>query len=178
MAEHVTKPQPYKIEAVGSLKEKFGGFSGYIFTDYRGLTVEQITNLRGQLRKLNAEYRVVKNNFARIAFKELSQPDVTSYLVGPTAIALSSGEASQVAKSIFDFAKETSVKVKGGLIDGQVFTGNQVEAFSKLPTRDQLIAQLMGTMKAPARNLACAAGGVALKLARTLAAVADKKKSE
>ncbi|MDR1625342.1 MAG: 50S ribosomal protein L10 [Spirochaetia bacterium] len=178
MAEHVTKPQPYKVEAVEALKEKFGGFSGYIFTDYRGLTVGQITRLRGELRKLNAEYRVVKNNFARIAFRELSQPDVADYLVGPTAIALAKDEASQVAKSIFDFARETSVKVKGGLIDGQVFAGGQVEAFSKLPSRTQLVAVLMGTMKAPVRNLACAMNGVALKLVRTLVAVADKKESE
>jgi large subunit ribosomal protein L10 len=178
MAEHVTKPQPYKVEAVKTLREKFDGFSGYIFTDYRGLTVEQITRLRGELRKLNAEYKVIKNNFARIAFQELSQPDVTSYLVGPTAIALTKDEASQVAKSVFDFAKETSVKIKGGLIEGQIFTDKQVEAFSKLPSRNQLIAGLMGTMKAPAQNLLYAINGVTSKLVRTLAAVADKKKSE
>ncbi|MDR1316255.1 MAG: 50S ribosomal protein L10 [Spirochaetales bacterium] len=178
MAEYVTNPQPYKVEAVESLKKKFGDFSGYIFTDYRGLTVEQITSLRGSLRKLNAEYRVVKNNFARIAFKELSRPDVASCLVGPTAIALTKDEASQVAKSILDFAKETSVKIKGGLIEGRVFTDKQMEAFSKLPSRLQLLAQLMGTMNAPAQNLACAMNGVAGKLVRTLAAVADKKKAE
>jgi large subunit ribosomal protein L10 len=178
MAEYVTKPQPYKIEAVGTLKEKFVNFSGYIFTDYRGLTVEQITNLRGELRKLNAEYKVVKNNFARIAFKELSRPDVASYLLGPTAIALVKDDASRVAKSIFDFAKETSVKIRGGLVDGRIFTGEQMEAFSKLPSRDQLIAQLMGTMNAPLQNLVYAVNAVTSKLVRTLAAVADKKESE
>jgi large subunit ribosomal protein L10 len=179
MAEQrATKPQPYKVEAVGVLKEKFSGYSGYIFTDYRGLSVEQITNLRGELRKLNAEYKVVKNNFAEIAFKEMSLPDMAAYLVGPTAIALSKDEASQVAKSILDFSKETSVKVKGGLVDGQVFDGKQMEAFSRLPSRNELIAILMGTMNAPVRNLACAINGVAGKLVRTLAAVAEKKKPE
>jgi large subunit ribosomal protein L10 len=178
MAEHVTNPQPYKVEAVKALKEKFGGYSGYIFTDYRGLTVEQITGLRGELRKLNAEYRVVKNNFAKIAFRDLSQPDVTPYLVGPTAIALTKDEASQAAKAILEFARETSVRIKGGLVDGQVFNDTQMQAFSRLPSRTELVAVLMGVMKAPARNLACAINGVAGKLVRTLAAVADKKKSE
>jgi large subunit ribosomal protein L10 len=178
MAEHVTKPQPFKVEAVGVLKEKFNRFAGYIFTDYRGLTVEQITNLRTELHKLDAEYKVVKNNFARIAFQELSQPDVATYLVGPTAIALAKDEASQVAKSILDFAKETSVKIKGGLVDGQVFNDKQMEAFARLPSKVQLIASLMGTMNAPLQNLVYAMNGVTSKFVRTLAAVADKKKSE
>ena len=176
--QHVTKPQNYKVEAVGTLKEKFGGFTGYIFTDYRGLTVEQITGLRGQLRKLGAEYRVIKNNFANIAFKELAQPDVAAYLVGPTAIALTKDEASQVAKSILDFSRETSVKIKGGLVDGQVFTDKQMEAFSRLPSRLELISSLMGTMKAPLQNLVYAMNGVTSKLVRTLAAVRDKKEQD
>ena len=178
MAEHVTKIQPYKTEAVGALKNTFDGYSGYIFTDYRGLTVEQITNLRGVLRKQNAEYKVVKNNFAKIAFKELSKPDVGSYLTGPTAVALAKDEAAQIAKSILEFAKETSVKIKGGLVDGQVYDGKQMEAFSRLPSKAELIARLMGTMNAPVRNVLYAMNGVASKLVRTLAAVADKKKSE
>ncbi len=176
MAEHVTKPQPYKTEAVVSLKEKFGSYNGYIFTDYRGLTVQQITNLRAALRKLNAEYKVVKNNFAKIAFRELDKPDVSDYLTGPTAIALSRDEASQVAKSILDFAKDTSVKIKGGLVEGMVFDMKQVEALSRLPSKADLIAKLMGTMNAPLQHLVYAMNGVTSKLVRTLAAVADKKK--
>jgi large subunit ribosomal protein L10 len=178
MAEYVTKQQPYKTEAVRALKTKFDGYSGYIFTDYRGLTVEQITNLRGSLRKLGAEYKVVKNNFAKIAFRELSRPDVSAYLVGPTAVALTKDEASQVAKSLMDFARETSVKIKGGLVDGQVFNDRQMEALSKLPSKAELIAKLMGTINAPLQNLVYAMNGVTSKLVRTLAAVADKKKSE
>ena len=180
MAEQrLTKPQTYKVEAVEGLKEKFGSFTGYVFTDYRGLTVEQITGLRGQLRKMGAEYRVVKNNFAKIAFKELSQPDgVAAYLVGPTAIAMARDEANQVAKSILDFARETSVKIKGGLVDGQILNDKQMEAFSRLPSRAELLSSLMGTMKAPMQNLVCAMNGIPSKLVRTLAAVADKKKQD
>ena len=178
MTEHVTKPQPYKKEAVADLKGIFGGYTGYIFTDYRGLTVQQITSLRQSLRKLNADYKVVKNNFAKIALKELSQPGVDSYLKGPTAVALAREEASQVAKSIIDFAKETSVKIKGGLVDGTVYDSKQIESFSRLPTKAELLASLMGTMKAPVQNLVYAMNGVSSKLVRTLAALADKKKSE
>jgi len=176
MAEHKVKLQPAKVEAVGGLKEKFNAYQGYIFTDYRGLTVEQITNLRRALRKYGAEFRVVKNNYARIAFEELKRPDVSSYLTGPTAIALTKDDSSQVAKSILDFTKETSVKIKGGLVEGKVFDDKQIAALSKLPTRMELIAKLMGTMKAPAQNLVYVMNGVTSKLVRTLAAVADKKK--
>lgn len=176
MAEHVTKIQPYKTESVGKLKSKLGAYKGYIFTDYRGLTVEQITNLRTALRKMDAEYRVVKNNFAKIAFRELDQPDVSSYLTGPTAIALTMDEASRVAKSILDFSRDTSVKIKGGLVEGQVFDDKQVEALSRLPSKMELIAKLMGTMNAPVQHLVYAMSGVTSKLVRTLAAVADKKK--
>jgi len=176
MAERVTKPQPYKEEAVGHLKEKFGSYADYIFTDYRGLTVEQITGLRAALRKFGAEYKVVKNNFAKIAFRQLEKPDVGEYLVGPTAIALMKDDTGQVAKSILDFGKETSVRIKGGLVVGSVFNLKQMENLSRLPSRAQLLASLMGTMKAPLQHLVYAMNGVTGKLVRTLAAVADKKK--
>jgi large subunit ribosomal protein L10 len=155
----------------------FGSYKGYIFTDFRGLTVEQITKLRRELQKLNAEYKVVKNNFARIAFQEMSQPDVSSYLTGPTAIALANEESAQVAKSLLEFAKETSVKVKGGLVEGKVFDDQQIVLFSKLPSRVELLASLMGTMRAPVQNLVYAMNGVTTKLVRTLQAVAEKKAS-
>lgn len=176
MAEHVVKLQAAKVETVKGLKDKFGAYQGYIFTDYRGLTVEQITNVRKALRKHNAEYRVVKNNYARIAFQEMSQPDVAFYLTGPTAIALTKDDSGQVAKSLLDFTKDTSIKIKGGLVEGKVFNDKQIVALSKLPTKIELIAKLMGTMKAPAQNLVYVMNGVTSKLVRTLAAVADKKK--
>jgi large subunit ribosomal protein L10 len=176
MTERTVKLQPYKVEAVDALKTKFGAFKGYIFTDYRGLTVEQITNLRTALRKHDAEYKVVKNNFARIAFQELKHPDVSEYLVGPTAIALAGDEPSQVAKSILDFSKDTSVKIKGGLVEGKIYNGKDMEALSKLPSKLELLAKLMGTMKAPVQHLVFAMNGVSSKLVRTLQAVADKKK--
>lgn len=175
MAIKAKKVQPAKVEAIESLKDKFGQVRDFIFTDYRGLTVEQITNLRKLLRKKGAEYRIVKNNFARLAFEELKLPDVSGYLAGPTAIAYAKEDSGEVAKILFDFSKESSVKVKGGIVDGLVFDGKQVEALSKLPSKPQLISMLLSTMNAPLQNLVYALNAIPTKLVRTLKAVEDKK---
>lgn len=173
------KIQPSKLEAVGTLKELFTEVKNVFFTNYRGLTVEQISNLRSQLRKQNAEYKVVKNNFARIAFHQVNVTGVDSHLTGPTALTLVRGDASPVAKILVEFAKETpALEVKAGLVDGTVYNASQVEAFSKLPGKPELLSMLMGTMKAPVQNLVFAVNGVVTKLARTLQAVADKKAGE
>jgi large subunit ribosomal protein L10 len=175
MAIKASKIQPAKTEAIEAIKDKFSEMKDFIFTDYRGLTVEQITNLRKELRKKGAEYKVVKNNFARLAFEELKLPDVASYLAGPTAIALTKDDSGEVAKILIDFAKETSVKVKGGLVDNIVFDKAQLEAFSKLPGKKDLIAMLMSTMNAPAQNLVYALNGIPTKLVRVLKAIEEKK---
>lgn len=173
--EYKTRITEDKETLVGTLKETFKDMRGFVFTDYRGLTVEQITELRRKLRTREAEYHVVKNNFARLAFRQLEKPDVSPFLVGPTAVALVPNESGEVVKDLFDFAKEWSVQVKGGLIDGTLFDAAQVEAFSRLPSHDQLLAMLMGTMQAPLQNLVYAINGVTQKLVRTLAAIAEKK---
>jgi large subunit ribosomal protein L10 len=178
MAYEIRKLQQYKIDAVNALKEQFEGSKDYIFTDYRGLTVEQITQLREKLREQNAEYRVVKNRFAKIALKEMHYDNLEEYLVGPTAVALSKDESGPIAKTLFDFGKDAPLEVKGGIIDGQVFTFEDVEAYSKLPTRDELLAKLMGTMNAPVQNLASVLQQIPSKLVRTLQAVADAKQGE
>lgn len=178
MSEYVTKINAGKTEAVNALKESFDGVNDFIFTDYRGLSVEQITELRNKLRELNAEYHVIKNNFAKIAFRDLEYPEVGDYLVGPTAVAMARDESGPVAKELFKLAKDWPLDVKGGLINGNVFDGGQVNEFSKLPTRIELIAKLMGTMNAPMQNFVYALNGVSTKLVRTLQAVADKKAEE
>ncbi len=172
------KVQQVKIDAVAALREQFEGVGSFIFTDYRGLTVEQVTELRAKLRAQNAEYHVIKNNLAKIAFKDLGKEGLDEYLVGPTAVAMAHDEAGPVAKTLIDFAKDTSVELKAGYFDGAVFDQAGVVAFSKLPTRIELIAKLMGTMNAPVQNVAYVLNGVTEKLVRTLAAVAEKKGNE
>jgi len=167
--------QQYKADAVTGLKDWFGKSEDFFFADYRGLTVEQISNLRGRLRDLGAELKVVKNAFAKIAFKELGQEAVAEYFVGPTAVTISTQEAGPVAKALLDFEKESPIQIKGGLVGGNIFGAKEVDAYSKLPTRDELLAMLMGTMQAPVRNVMFVLNGVTTKLVRTLQAVADQK---
>ncbi len=155
MAIVAKKVQDAKVSSIGELKDSFGAAPDFIFADYRGLTVEQISELRKKLRQKEAQFKVVKNNFARIAFEQLSAPDVSSYLIGPTAVAISPKDSNEVAKILFDFAKETpALKVKGGLVGESIYDAAQVEAFSKLPGRLELISMLMSVMNGPARNLA------------------------
>ncbi|MFP4364255.1 MAG: 50S ribosomal protein L10 [Spirochaetia bacterium] len=175
MAEYKTRVNDAKRGYVEELIQRFSGVNDYFFTNYRGLTVEQITELRSKLREKGAEYRVVKNNFAKIAFREMDHDGLDEYLVGPTAVVLTRDESGPAAKVILDFEKDTPVEVKGGLVNGNVYDKNQVVEYSKLPTRDELIAMLMSTMNAPLQNLVYVLNGVPQKLVRTLQAVADKK---
>jgi large subunit ribosomal protein L10 len=176
MAIIAKKIQEEKVKAIGELKDSLGTAQDFIFTDYRGLTVEQITNLRNQLRAKDVEYKVVKNNFARIAFEQMNTPDVSSYLIGPTAVAITPRDANEVAKIFYDFLREApALQVKGSLISGNVYNGAQTEAFSKLPGRLELISMLMSVINGPARNLASALNDVPSRLVRTIKAIADKK---
>lgn len=158
------KIQQYKIDAVGQLERQFSQVESYFVTDYRGLSVEQITEIRGKLRALDAEIHVVKNNFAKKAFELIDVKGLEDYLVGPTAVALVRGEAGPVAKVLFAAAKETSLEVKAGYVAGDLMDRSEAEFFSTLPTRDEAIQMLMYAMN-----------GVTSKLVRTMQAIADQK---
>ena len=155
MAMRANKIQPAKAEAIGELKTKIGAATDFVFAEYRGLTVEQITGLRKQLREKNAEFHVVKNNFARIAFDELGFPkEVEPVLVGPIAVAFAKGEPNEVAKILVEFAKEVpALKVKAGVVDKEFFDEATIAAFSKLPGRNALLSMFLSTMRAPVQNL-------------------------
>ena len=156
MSEYKARVTPAKEDAVAALKEEFAGYDGFIFTDYRGMTVEQITDIRKSLRKDDAAYRVVKNRYAKIALKDLDRSGAEDQMVGPTAVALVKGDsANVVAKVLFAAVKDgVNLQVKGALIGNELLTTDQIEAISKLPTKLELIASLMGTMKAPVQKLA------------------------
>jgi large subunit ribosomal protein L10 len=176
MAVVAKKIQNTKVESINNLKDSFSKASDFIFADYRGLNVEQITNLRKNLRGKDAEFKVVKNNFARIAFEQLSAPDVSNYLTGPTAVTIAPTDSNEVAKLLFEFVREAPVlNIKGGLIGKTVYDAKQIEAFSKLPGRLELISMLMSVMNGPVRNLAAALNDVNARLVRTVKAIADKK---
>ena len=113
MSDYQTKVHKHKVDSVDAIKERLGGASDYVFADYRGLSVDQITELRKQLREKGSDFRVIKNRYAKLAFEQMELPDVSEYLIGPTAIALAQRDAAPVAlKTILDFSKETAVDVK------------------------------------------------------------------
>ena len=168
MAIKAKKIQPAKAEAIENAKKVLGEYNDFIFADYRGLTVEQITTLRDKLREKNAVLKVMKNNFARIAFEDMKVENVADYLKGPTVIAMAKEDANEVAKVLFDFAKDApTLTVKGAYVEKEVYDAAKIEAFSKVPGKKQLIAMLMSAMNGPAQ-----------KLAATLKAYADKKAAE
>jgi large subunit ribosomal protein L10 len=175
MGEKTQKIQPRKVEAIKRIREMVAGSRDVLFADFRGLTVEQITALRRALSKQQADFKVVRNTYARLALRELGLPVVDEFLVDPTALTLVRGDVGPVAKTLADFGRETTLKIKGGVIERRAASGEQVEAISRLPGREVLYAILMGTMKAPATNLVRSLSAVSSKLVRTLKAVADKK---
>lgn len=170
-------PQQYKLDKVEYLKEIFDGYDDFIFTDYRGLNVEKITQLRDELRKQESRYLVVKNNFVKVVAEKNKYPELGDNLVGPTAVAFSKKDVSEIAKILVKFQKDSPLKVKGGYISGKVFTDKEVEEFSKLPGRDQLIAMLMSTMNAPVQNFVFACNDIMGRMVRVLNAVKEKKES-
>ena len=168
MAIRAKKIQSAKAEAIENAKKTLSEYNDFIFADYRGLTVAQITELRGKLREKNAVLKVMKNNFARIAFEELKVENVADYLKGPTVIAMVNEDTNEVAKVLFDFKKNApTLEVKGGSIGKEVYDAAKIEAYSKVPGKKQLYAMLMSAMNGPAQ-----------KLAATLKAYADKKAAE
>lgn len=156
MDDYKTRITPEKEAAVKALKDEFGQYDGYIFTDFRGMTVAQITTIRKNLMKQQGNYRVVKNRYAQIALKQLGHDACKEQLQGPTGVALLKGDTTNsTAKELFASKDAgTTIVVKGALVNDQFLSAEQLLEYSKLPTRDELLSILMGTMKAPVQKLA------------------------
>jgi large subunit ribosomal protein L10 len=177
MAIVAKKIQENKTKAIQEIQDALSVSQDFIFTDYRGLTVEQISALRKQLRAKGVLYKVIKNNFARIAFEQLSAPPaVADYLVGPTAVAIAPQDSNEVAKILLNFTQEApALQVKGALIGKSVFTAQETVAFSRLPGRLELVSMLMSVLNGPARNLAGALNDIPARLVRVIKAAGDTK---
>jgi large subunit ribosomal protein L10 len=144
-----------KAEQVEILTEKLRKAKVALLTDYRGLTVTQLQELRGRLRTGDVEYRVVKNTLARRAAAAAGVPDLQPQLEGPVAIAFGYDELSVPSRLINEFVRTTRLKldVKGGLVEGRVFSPDQVKQLADLPSREVLLAQLLGTLQSPVGQL-------------------------
>ena len=167
--------QKYKTEGKDGVKQMVEDSADVLFADYRGLTVEQITELRARLREQSSAFRVVRNNYARRAFGDLGVDATGDCFIGPTAFTLVERDSGPAAKVLSDYAKTTTLQIKGGYVDGKILDAAQIELLAQLPGRDGLISMLMSTMQAPLSNLVYAMNGVIQKLLRTLAAVGEQK---
>jgi len=171
-------PKQYKIDKVTELREYFDKNANYIFTDFKGLNVEKFSKVRKVLRDFNSKLIVLKNNYARIIAKDKKLPNIDKFTVGSTAVVFGNEDINEVVKSLYEFSKDNSLKVKGGYAEGLIMDGVQLEAFSKLPGKKQLLAMVMATMNAPVQHFAYACNDAVARFVRVVNAVAEKKKSE
>ena len=123
--------------------------------DYRGLTVEQDTQLRKNLREAGVTYKVYKNTFMNFAFKGTQFEDLTQYLEGPNAIAISAEDATAPARVLAEFAKTADkLEIKAGIVEGTVYDAKGIAAIASIPSREVLISRLLGSMQSPVTNFA------------------------
>ena len=136
-----------KKAVVAEIKEKLAAAKSVVLIDYRGLTVAEVTELRNQCRKAGVEYAVLKNTMVSLAAKEAGIEGLDDYLKGPTAVAFGMEDAVAPAKVLTEFIKKTKkTEVKCGLLDGQILDAAGVEALAAIPSREVLIAKIMGSM--------------------------------
>ena len=169
---------PDKAAAVAELVESFRESNGAVLTDYRGLTVKQLQELRRSLGG-SANYLVTKNTLTKIAAKEAGVELDEALLVGPTAIAFITGDVVEAAKGLRDFAKANSpLIIKGGFLDGNVLEPAEIQKLADLESREVLLAKLAGGMKASLSNAASLFNAPLSQTARLLAALQAKVESE
>ena len=164
-----------KTQVTEELKDVFGKANAIFVTDYRGLTVAEMTALRFELKKSSTDYRVVKN---RLALRALDGKDEAfrKYFDHTTAVALSYGDMAASAKALTKFASEKDkLKIKGALVEGKVISLADVKALSKLPSRQELLAKLLGTMVAVPTGFVRVLNGVPAKFVYALDAIRRQK---
>lgn len=151
-----------KKETVKEISDKFRESDAVVLVDYRGLDVDEVTELRRQLREADIDYKVYKNTLTRRAVQDVELEELNDSLVGPTAVAFSEEDVVSPAKILYNFAKEhEALEVKGGVIEGQVVEIEQLEELSKLPDYDGLVSMLLSVLQAPIRDLAYVTKAVA-----------------
>lgn len=172
-------PTNEKVKTVEKVKERYDRAAGLIFTEYRGLSVSQMQELRKSIKEKGGEIQVVKNTLFRIAAGEDAEKFEEAHTSGPTAIAFLYENESECAKALFDFKKgNEALVIKGGYIGGQLMEETEVKALSDLPPREVLIAQVIGTIAAPLSNLVGVVEALYAEPIRTIGAVADKAEEE
>lgn len=146
-----------KQEAVNSLAQEIKEAKVVLLTDYRGITVTDVTKLRADLRNVNAEYRVIKNNIIKRALDANGESALDEALEGPVALVMSTEDYLEPSKVIYNFTKDHDFyKIKGGIVDGKVMTAEEIITLAKLPSRKELLAKLAGALLGNITKLAVA----------------------
>ena len=144
-----------KQPVVQEISENIKDAQSIVLVDYRGLTVEQDTRLRKELREAGITYKVYKNTMMNFAFKGTDYEALTPYLEGPSAIAISNSDATAPARILCKFAKEASkLEVKGGMVEGIAYDAAGIMDIAKIPSREELISKLLGSLQSPITNFA------------------------
>jgi large subunit ribosomal protein L10 len=167
-----------KEALVAEFAEKLKLAKAAFLADYRGLNVEQANALRRKLQAIGVEYRVVKNTLLRLAAKDTAVACLDEHLVGPTAIALVTEDPVAPAKALIEFAKQNNVfELKAGMLNGKLLAAADIKALAELPSREELLAKMLGSMSAPATNFVGVLAAVPRSFVQVLAAIKDQKEA-
>jgi large subunit ribosomal protein L10 len=170
------EPRAEKVAVVTEVKERLDRADAALLTEYRGLNVAAIAELRRSLRAAGGEYKIYKNTLARLGAHSAGIDTLDELLVGPTAIAFVEGDAAAVAKALRDYARvNPALVVKGGLLGQRVLTANEVTALADLPSREVLLAQLAGALQAPLAQFASLLAALPRNFAYGLKALLDQQ---
>lgn len=167
-----------KEAEVSEIQEKLQKSQSVMFLDYRGLTVSEVTELRNKMRAAGVEYKVIKNTMMRRAAQEAGVEGLDEILEGPTAVAFGYEDPVAPAKILVDFienAKKT--QLKGGVLAGRAMSQAEIKDLASLPSKEQLLAKLMGSLNAPVTGLVMALSGIPRKLVYALNAIKEKKEA-
>ena len=147
-------PTQEKVATVEDLKERLQGVKTVLLTEYRGLTVQQLSELRKQLRAVSAQYKVVKNRLAKIAISSSELDALSGQLTGPVGLIVSKDDPVAVAKAVSTFARTNqALTIKGGYVEGRVIAPEGLKALADLPSREALRSQLVGAIQGPLAQL-------------------------
>jgi large subunit ribosomal protein L10 len=164
-----------KAAVVDEIADQLGSAEAVYAVDYRGITVAQIADLRARLRDADTSFRIVKNSLTELAADKAGAADLKPMLEGPTALALVRGDAALAAKALNDMARQLHIlEFKGGLMNGGALSAAEIQSIARLPSRDVLNAQLVGTIAAPITGLVRTLNALIAGLAIQLQAIADQ----
>jgi large subunit ribosomal protein L10 len=167
-------PSRFKELTVRETVARYKESGGMVVVDYPGVTAEEATAFRRELREQSVEFRVVRKNLAKVAFGELGYPELSNALEGRVAI-VSAGDPVEASKAAAKLAKDMKFKVKGGWGDGKVLSVDEITMLSKIPSREALLAQIAGLAVAPLRGLVGMIAAPAASLARAIKAWNEKR---